>query len=405
MIKAAKAVELVSPPKVVPVMPGSFIKELIHRDVSVRSAGIKDLKAILPLAREMNSINLPCAEGVLRQRLLLSDASFENIERGGGEEHFQPGFFQFVAEEVRPGTSEPKPIGACNITGMAGTEDNPYLYYLLKDGILTLQQLPFHEGPTTFGGIILDEDYRGNRFFPFSKLLSYARCWFLMRHSEIFRYPIFAEILPIKTGPRERQNNFWSWVSQPEKNKLAGAKEINLTYEQITRQVHLRTKMLKAHLPKVIPLESMSPAVARDFDLAKEESRPAQRNLERIYFRPANRYYVVDAGIIIEAKLQNLIFWRSGMQAGYPRVCNNYFFDMIGLVGTTSPETGHVRLTLTPYSIVPGNPSYIYLPGEKMRGLGFDRNDTPGLVHALPVPLYTFESFFGGAGKLNGGKY
>jgi arginine/ornithine N-succinyltransferase beta subunit len=385
-----KAVGLAPAPRVVPVQPGSLIKELIHRNVVVRSAGIKDLGAILPLAKKMNSVNLPNAEGILRRNLQASDDSFRRIRGKENDGRFQPGFFQFVAEETAPGAeAKAKPIGACNIAGMAGTKENPYLYYSLKDGALTLQQLPYQEGPTTFGGIILDEPYRGNRFFPFSKFLSYARCWFLMRYSGVFRYPIFAEILPIKTDPPDRQNKFWSWAGM-DKAKIA------LTYEQITRQVHQRTRMLEAFMPKLIPLESMPTAVAQEFDLAKKESRPAQRNLQRVYFRHANRYYVVDAGIIVEAKLQDLIFWRSGMQAGYPRVCNNYFFDMIGLVGTTAPETGQVRLVLSPYSMVPGHPGYIYLPEEKTKALGFDRNDTPGIVHALPVPLYLFEPFFAG---------
>jgi arginine/ornithine N-succinyltransferase beta subunit len=371
-----------------PVSRGSFFTELACRDVVIKSAGLAELKHLQPLASKMNSVNLPSAEGALRMNLQAADASFAAIRQDGENKSFTPGFFQFVAEETIHGAGGPRLIGACNITGLAGTKDNPYLYYLLERGALKLRQHPYREGPTTFGGCILDEPYRGSRIYPFSKLLSYARCWFLMRYAKVFRYPVFAEILPIKTDPPDRQNAFWSWFGM----QVAG---INLTYEQIIQQVHMRSTMLSTHMQKKIPLDTMPPEVAPKFDLAKPESRPAQRNLERINFRHAGRYYVVDGGRIVEATLQNMVFWHLGLQPGYPRVVNDFSFDRIGLIGTTADD-GQVKIIFSPYSASPGNPGYIYLPREKMAVLGFDRSGVPGLVYALPVPLNLFNSFFVG---------
>ena len=255
--------------------------------------------------------------------------------------------------------------------------------------MLHLREIPEGQGPTTFGGNILDEPYRQIPFYPFSKFLSYARCWFLLRYPWAFRWPIFSEILPIKVGPPNRENAFWTVFGQ-------GKAGIEKSYEEITQNLHSQSALIRESMPKVIPLQELRDQVAENFDLSKPESRGAKRNLERAGFWAGNRYYVVDLGIIIEATVGTLTFARAGMESGFARLESGTSFIMIGMVGSTNPDTGEVRITLTPYSSLPGNPGYIYMPRGSLERLEI-RDADRKIVYALPVPLDILENFFSSA--------
>jgi hypothetical protein len=276
-------------------------------------------------------------------------------------------------------------VGTCNIEGCAGSVENPYLYYALDRGVLRLREMDAGHGPITFGGNILHPVYRGIHFYPFSKFLSYARCWLLLRYPWAFHWPIFSEILPIKSDPPERQNSFWTKF---------GEAAIGKTYEQATKNVHFLTAQLKANMPQTIPLQTLTGQAGVDFYLARPGSRPAKRNLERIGFWEGNRFYVVDLGIIIEATVGTLAFTDAGMESGYARTHEGNNGIMVGMIGTTKPETGEVRIVLSPYSSIPGDPGYIFMPKEALKRLELQDPDKDK-VHALPIPLTIFESFFG----------
>jgi arginine N-succinyltransferase len=163
----------------------------------LRPVAPSDLDALVDLAAQLDSVNLPANRAFLVQRIADSARSF-----AGEIDDWREGVYVFVLEDTEAGRC----VGTSTILAKHGRPGMPYFWLaetseerrsaeLGKRFVhKKLQLRSTEDGPTEIGGLILDPAYRGHPK-KCGKALSIVRLTYISMHPERFEREVIAEML------------------------------------------------------------------------------------------------------------------------------------------------------------------------------------------------------------------
>ncbi len=254
----------------------------------LRQARPGDLRQLLKLARELDSINLPAESSELRALLERSQRSFAGRIRQRSR-----AVYLFCAEAARTGTL----AGASMIIGKHGTPRSPH-YYLQIDSderySHALRKMFRHtylrlrysmDGPSELGGLIVKHAMRHNPE-RVGRQLSWIRFLYIAKHRARFERELIAEMLPPMT-PGYR-NAFWDhW----------GGLVTGLTFREADRLSSRDKQFIRELFPESPLYTFLLPEDVRNsLGAAGDQTRGAVRLLEQAGMRFLDQIDPFDGG-------------------------------------------------------------------------------------------------------------
>jgi arginine N-succinyltransferase len=207
-----------------------------------------DLDALVDLARQLDSLNLPSDPEFLEQRIAISLRSFAAAQPGAAtrsrrDTDWRTGIYVFALED----TEARRCVGTSTIVAKHGRPGAPYFWLAVTteerrsaelDRRFVHTKLQMHsteDGPTEVGGLILDPAYRRHAD-KCGKALSVVRFAYISRHPRRFEREVIAEML----SPFEESGENLLW-------NAFGAKFTGLSYREADR-LSTRSKQFIADL-------------------------------------------------------------------------------------------------------------------------------------------------------------
>jgi arginine N-succinyltransferase len=253
----------------------------------------RDADALLGLARQLDSMNLPAEPGFLAERIALSQRSF-----AGELSDWREGIYVFVLEDRDVGRC----VGTSTILAKHGRPGNPYFWLEVTTEVRRsnelgvrfehkkLQLRSTEDGPTEIGGIVLEPAYRRHKA-RCGKALSIVRFAYMSMHPERFEREVIAEMLsPFEEG---RRNLLWD---------AFGRHFTGLSYREADH-LSSRSKQFIADLfPRDPVYATLFPQRVQDvIGQANETAVAALRILEKIGFRRLRQVDPFDGGPYVGA--------------------------------------------------------------------------------------------------------
>jgi len=254
----------------------------------IRNARPGDLRQLLKLAHELDSINLPAESSELRALLERSERSFAGRIRQRSR-----AVYLFCAEDARTGAL----AGASMIIGKHGTPRAPH-YYLQVDSderySHALRKMFRHtylrlrysmDGPSELGGLIVKRAMRRNPE-RVGRQLSWVRFLYIAKHRARFERELIAEMLPPMT-PGYR-NAFWDhW----------GGLVTGLTFREADRLSSRDKQFIRELFPESPLYTFLLPEDVRNsLGAAGDQTRGAVRLLEQAGMRFLDQIDPFDGG-------------------------------------------------------------------------------------------------------------
>lgn len=256
----------------------------------LRPAAPGDLGAVVRLARELDSANLPADPEILEARIAASVRSFaaRAPERSGA-------VYVFLLEDQ--GDGDGRVVGASLILAKHGTAGSPHYFLEVSEeerASAALGRRLVHrklrlraseDGPTEVGGLILDPAYRAHPR-KCGKALSVVRFAYISAHPDRFEREVIAELL----SPFEGHDHNLLW-------EAFGARFTGLSYREADR-------LCARHKGFIADLFPMEPVYAtllpeptqRMIGEPAGHAIAAVRILEKVGFRWLNQVDPFDGG-------------------------------------------------------------------------------------------------------------
>lgn len=265
----------------------------------IREARPRDHRALLGLARELDSINLPSEPAQLRALIVRSAQSFRRRIRDRAR-----AAYLFCAEELQ----SKRIVAASMIIGKHGTPASPH-YYLEIDSderySHTLRKMFRHsylrlrysmDGPTEIGGLIGERAMRGHPE-QIGKQISWVRFLYLARHPRKFERRVIAEVLP-PLNP-DHGNPFWDHYGRPVTGlSFREADHLSTRDKEFIRTLFPESPLYTFLLPE---------EVRNSLGVAGEQTRGAVRLLEQAGMRFLNQIDPFDGGPYYGAQIAELV--------------------------------------------------------------------------------------------------
>jgi len=338
----------------------------------LRAANVRDLPAIMELARHLDSPNLPLDEEFVRQRLERSERSF--AERGpAGVEHE----YQLALEDASGHV-----VGTSAVISKHGTPGMPHLY--LRASIeerraesvdvevrhCTLQLGATEDGPTELGSLVLLPETRGQPGSP-GKLLSWGRFTLIARHPACFENTVLAEMRA--TLDAEGRNAFWD---------AFGKRFTGMSYADADR----RSAGDKAFIVDLFPDTPFYTAllperVARELGQVHPEAQPAMRLLEKAGLHWIGEIDPFDAGPFVGAAVSEVIPIRDSRSGALSADDYDGADDGTATWIASTEEDGRFRAVASAGEIA--GDGAVRLPKESSKRLGIGEGDEVALT---PLP-------------------
>ena len=259
----------------------------------LRPVGERDLDALVGLARQLDSMNLPSDRDFLAARIEVSERSF-----AGSVDDWREAVYVFALEDTEAGRC----VGTSTILAKHGRPGIPYFWLAVtreerrsveldKRFVHTkLQLMSSEDGPTEIGGLILDPGYRKHPE-KCGKALSIVRFAFMSLYPDRFERDVIAEMLSPFEAPG--QNLLWD---------AFGAHFTGLSYREADH-LSARSKQFIADLFPRDPVYAtlFPPEVQQVIGEPNETARAALRILEKLGFRPLNQVDPFDGGPYVGA--------------------------------------------------------------------------------------------------------
>jgi arginine N-succinyltransferase len=252
-----------------------------------------DLDALVALAHQLDSLNLPNDRDFLEQRIRVSQRSF-----AGQMKDWREAVYVLVLEDSDAGRC----VGTSAIFAKSGRPGTPYFWLavtteerrsaeLRRRFVHTKLQLQSTEdGPTEIGGLVLEPAYRRHKEMC-GKALSTVRFAYMSLHPNRFEREVIAEMLSpfTETGA----NLLWD---------AFGARFTGLPYREADH-LSARTKQFIADLfPRDPVYATLFPErVQASIGATNETAKAALRILEKIGFRYLNQVDPFDGGPYVGA--------------------------------------------------------------------------------------------------------
>jgi arginine N-succinyltransferase len=248
----------------------------------------RDLEALVGLAEQLDSMNLPSDREFLERRIAASTRSF-----AGRVAHRHEGVYVFVLEDVGAGVA----VGTSTILAKHGTPESPHYWLELSSEERVCAELARRfvhtklrlrwssDGPTEIGGLILDPRLRRHPE-KCGKALSIVRFAYISAHPESFEREVIAEMLSPFDAPGK--NRLWD---------AFGARFTGISFREADR-LSTRTKGFIADL---FPRDSVyatlfPPEVQAVIGKPNETAVAAVRILEKVGFHYLNQVDPFDGG-------------------------------------------------------------------------------------------------------------
>jgi arginine N-succinyltransferase len=271
-----------------------------------------DLDALVALAEQLDSMNLPADREFLAARIAASQTSF-----AGALRDWREGIYVFVLEDTDVGRC----VGTCTILAKHGRRGAPYFWLAVtteerssaelgKRFVHTRLQLRSTEdGPTEIGGLILDPAYRRHKE-KCGKALSTVRFAYISLHPDLFEREVIAEML----SPFEEPGHNLLWDA-------FGARFTGLPYREADH-LSSRTKQWIADLfPRDPVYATLFPDdVQAVIGKPNDSAVAALRILEKIGFRYLHQVDPFDGGPYYGAAREAITCVRERRQLVLPGV-------------------------------------------------------------------------------------
>ncbi len=253
----------------------------------------RDADALLELARQLDSMNLPAEPGFLAERIETSQRSF-----GRKLADWREGVYVFVLEDTDRGRC----VGTSTILAKHGRPGKPYFWLEVtteerrsteldvRFEHVKLQLRSTEDGPTEIGGIVLDPAYRRHKG-RCGKALSIVRFAYMSMHPGRFEREVIAEMLSPFVEPG--RNLLWD---------AFGARFTGLSYREADH-LSSRSKQFIADLfPRDPVYATLFPEhVQAVIGKPNESAVAALRILEKVGFRRLNQVDPFDGGPYVGA--------------------------------------------------------------------------------------------------------
>jgi arginine N-succinyltransferase len=300
-----------------------------------------DLDALVALARQLDSMNLPSDRGFLSDRIALSLRSF-----AGELADRREGVYVFALED----TSDGRCVGTSSIIAKHGRPGFPYFWLAVTSEErrsaelgrrfvhTKLQLRSTEDGPTEIGGIVLEPGYRGHPE-KCGKALSIVRFAYMSWHPERFEREVAAEML----SPFEEPGKNLLW-------EAFGAKFTGLPYREADH-LSARTKQWIADLfprdPVYVTL--FPPEVQATIGKPNDSAKAALRILEKIGFHPLDQVDPFDGGPYVGAARDTITSVRERRRLVLPGLPFEGHAPAAGVLALLSAEAGRgFRATVVP---------------------------------------------------------
>ena len=258
----------------------------------IRQARTSDLPALWPLARRLDSYNLPADRPFLTRLVATSVCSFR------GDVAKAEARYLFVMERWR----DRRVVGCSLILAKHGTPRLPHLW-------LDLTRAPgwgpalrlgvTMDGPTEIGGLIVLPRFRGHpERLGFQ--LSCVRLAYLATHPTRGEAQILVEYLPPLTPSGD--SRLW---------RVFGGPLTGLSYREADRRSITDKRFILRVFPKTpVPLDTLPAAVRRDLGVVHPAAAGACRMLRAVGFRFLRQVEPFDGGPYYGARLADLTLVR-----------------------------------------------------------------------------------------------
>jgi arginine N-succinyltransferase len=254
----------------------------------VRAARTSDHSALLQLARQLDSINLPTETKPMQELLECSVRSFRGRVRARARARYV-----FCVEQI----ATKRIVAASMIIAKHGTPEAPH-YYLALDSderySHSLRKMFRHpylklrysmDGPTEIGGLIVDPAMRG-RPEHVGKQVSWVRFLYLAMHPARFESEVVAEMLAPMSS--DHGNVFWDHY---------GGRVTGLSFREADILSTRDKEFIRALFPETPLYTFMLPQEVREaLGAVGENSRGAVRLLEQAGMRFLNQIDPFDGG-------------------------------------------------------------------------------------------------------------
>ena len=300
-----------------------------------------DLEALMGLAGQLDSMNLPSNRSFLCERIAQSQRSF-----AGAEGDWRSCVYVFVLEDTDSGRC----VGTSSIIAKHGRPGLPYFWLAVtseerRSAELSrrfvhkkLQLQSTEDGPSEIGGIILDPAYRGHPE-KCGKALSIVRFAWVSRNPQRFEREVIAEMLSPFVEPG--RNLLWD---------AFGAKFTGLPYREADH-MSAHTKQFIADLfPRDPVYATLFPQEVQDvIGKPNDTAIAALRILEKIGFRPLDQVDPFDGGPYVGAARDAITSVRERRSLVLPGLPYEDVTPSDGVLALLSAEAGRgFRATVVP---------------------------------------------------------
>jgi arginine N-succinyltransferase len=253
----------------------------------IRGAVPGDEEALLALARELNTVNLPNDRPHIQRLLAHTAKSFS------GEIAPKLRKFVFIIWDRDTGRA----AGTSMIVAQLGRRGAPYIYFDVhneeKDAVTvdkhfhhTLLRIGFsYDGPTELGGLVVAPEYRKvpERL---GLLISYVRFLFIAMHRKVFRDELLAELLP----PLEPDGTSHLW-------EAIGRRFTDMSYAEADLLSSENKDFIRDLFPRdPIYVTLLSPEARALVGQVGAQTRGVERMLRRVGFKYCDRVDPFDGG-------------------------------------------------------------------------------------------------------------
>ncbi|MBI2340920.1 MAG: arginine N-succinyltransferase [Deltaproteobacteria bacterium] len=315
----------------------------------IRSVEKRDLKDILALSRQLDTVNLPPHARILKKMIERSEKSF------AGRLKQEKAQYVFVLED----TLRKKVVGVSKIFARHGTPARPHVYFETAHEKVSSRTLGikfkrkvyrFGADPlgfTEIGGLVLDRRYRRHPQ-KLGKQLSWARFLLMKAHPSWFKKRVIAELLPpFRAGG---ESSLWNHY---------GSKMTGLSYKKADILSFQNKEFILNLFPRNdLYFDLLPKEVQEDIEKTGPGSKGAEVLLRRIGFRYAGTIDPFDGGPHYRAPLKSIQVYRSARRL----VCRSVASSVSGPKMMVLAEgKGKIRALVTRAKVRGKN---LYLPQE-----------------------------------------
>lgn len=323
----------------------------------IRGATPEDEDALLSLARELNTVNLPHDRGHIRRLLLHTTASFT------GELAPKLRKYVFVLWDLHTGRA----AGTSMVVAQLGRRGAPYIYFdvLSEEKYAGSVDRHFHhrllrigysyDGPTEIGGLVVAPEYRAapERL---GLLVSYVRFLFIASRRSLFRDILLAELLP----PLLADGTSYLW-------EAVGRRFTGMSYAEADLLSSENKDFIRDLFPRdAIYVTLLSPEAQEVIGKVGDQTKGVEKMLRRVGFEYAGRVDPFDGGPHFTASTDAVLPVKDTLHATFAGPLSGTAQAPAHLLGREIPGPPFFRAVLAPARIRGGE---LHTTGAAIRQL------------------------------------